>query len=144
MRGALGLRAFGVFCLSAMAASCEAPRPNSVPAGAVAINFNGNGGWAYCWLDEQAGVNRCRTYTSQGVLGRRPGRNAEDDVFLPYPSRDKPVPQSELKIDIVNTQWDYVWLENGTVMLPRNDFAFQRQHVERIIEATTKREARER
>jgi len=67
-------------------------------------------------------VNRCRTYNADGQRLFRPGHeNDDDDVFLPYSGRG-PVPQDQLQIDIRNTQPDYVWLQNGIVLLPRNNY----------------------
>jgi hypothetical protein len=50
-----------------------------------------------------------------------------------------PVPQEQLKIDIQHTQPDYVWLENGIVLLPRNDFDHLKQFVDELMRAQKQR-----
>jgi hypothetical protein len=109
--------------------SCGARRPSSVPEGAVPISFSSCGGWAYCSLDTAIGVNRCRTYSCDGRRLYRFGHeNDDDDVFLKYEGSG-PVPQRELKIDVVHSSRDFIWLENGMVLIPRNDFEHQKQFV---------------
>jgi len=38
----------------------------------------------------------------------------------------------ELQIDIVHTEPDFIWLKNGVVLLPRNDFDHQKSFVDEI------------
>ena len=109
----------------------DPPRPATVPAGATPVNFDGAGGWAYCWLDAEANVNRCRTYNARGQRLYLWGHeNDEDDVFL----RDEepgPVPEAELQISRIRTSPGHVWLKNGVVLLPRNDF----ENYKRLVDA---------
>lgn len=94
------------------------------------MTFSKNGGWAYCWLDKSANVNRCRTYNGDGRRLYRFGHeNDEDDVFLPYRGSG-PVPEDQLLIDSARTQQDYIWLQNGTVLLPRNDYENQKTYMD--------------
>ena len=114
-------------------AGCYDQRPPSVPEGATRVSFSEDGGWAYCWLDTTTGVNRCRTYNASGERIYRIGKkNDDDDVFLRYEGSG-PVPQSQLQIDIVHTGPDVIWLQNGIVLLPRNDYAHQKSVVDEII-----------
>jgi hypothetical protein len=97
-------------------------RPAGVPDGAVSVTFSKAGGWAYCWLDTVAQVNRCRTYNADGeLLHRFRHENDSDDVFLRYEGSG-PVPQDQLQIDVVHSGADFIWLQNGVVLLPRNGF----------------------
>ena len=114
-------------------------RPASVPAGATPVNFDGAGGWAYCRLDTEANVNRCRTYNAAGERLYLWGHeNDEDDVFL----RDEgvgPVPEAELQISRIRTSPGHVWLRNGVVLLPRNDFENYKRLVDAIKAGMRKR-----
>jgi hypothetical protein len=116
----------------AAATGCEGPvPPPGVPQDAVQVTFSPHGGWAHCWLDMAAGVNRCRTYNWRGERLYRFGlENDDDDVFLRYEGTG-PVPQEQLQIDIVQTQSDYVWLKNGVVLLPRNAFDLYKGHIDK-------------
>jgi hypothetical protein len=101
--------------IAATLACCRANRPADVPQGAVPVSFSSSGGWAYCWFDSDDRVNRCRTYAADGRRLYRFGREADnDDVFLRYQGSG-PVPQDQLKIDVVHTSPDFIWLENGVV-----------------------------
>lgn len=114
---------------------CRARRPASVPEGAVPVSFSSSGGWAYCWLDTTIHLNRCRTYNSEGKrLYRFRKEDDDDDVFLRYEGSG-PVPPNQLRIDVVHTNVDFVWLENGIVLLPRNDFEHQKKFVGEIMRA---------
>jgi hypothetical protein len=117
---------------------CGPTRPPGVPEGAVPVSFSSSGGWAYCWLDTTMAVNRCRTYNSNGQrLNRFRHENDDDDVFLRYQGLG-PVPQNELKIDVVHTSTDFIWLENGVVLIPRNDFDHQKQFIDELMRARAK------
>jgi hypothetical protein len=95
--------------------------------------FSKSGGWAYCWLDTAAQLNRCRTYNSAGERFYRFHREGdEDDGFLRYEGSG-PVPQGELQIDIVHSGPDFIWLQNGTVLLPRNDFENQKRLIDDLM-----------
>ena len=122
-----------VICAVVVANQACTRRPPTVPEGAVPVTFSKNGGWAYCWLDASAQVNRCRTYNADGQrLYRFRRENDDDDVFLPY-AGGGPVPQEQLRIDIQNTQPDYVWLQNGIVLLPRNDFEHLKGFIDELM-----------
>jgi len=111
---------------------CNDQRPPGVPEGAMRVAFSKSGGWAYCWLDPAAQVNRCRTYNATGERLYRIGKkNDGDDVFLRYEGSG-PVPASELQIDIIHTEPDFIWLKNGVVLLPRNDYEHQKGVVDEI------------
>src|ERR1043166_8852409 len=115
-------------------------RPASVPAEATAVTFSKEGGWAYCWFDAQSNVDRGRTYSANGHRLYRPGReNDDDDVFL----RDDggpPLRDNELKINRARTSPGHIWLDNGVVMLPRNEFELYKQLVDRIKAAAGRRQ----
>jgi hypothetical protein len=114
---------------------CGPGRPAGIPEGAVALSLSSDGGWAYCWLDTTNTVNRCRTYSPDGRrLYRFRHENDDDDVFLRYQGSG-PVPQDELNIDVVHSGKDYIWLENGVVLIPRNDFENQRQLIDELMRA---------
>ena len=126
----------GTLC-SVASISCglwrETERPASVPNGAVEVMFSKDGGWAYCWLDYENALNRCRTFTWRGNRLYRPGRdNDPDDVFLLYRG-DGPVPEAELQIDPSRTEIDFVWLRTGIVLLPRNDFENQKAFIDKLM-----------
>jgi hypothetical protein len=109
-----------------------------VPKGAVPVSFSSSGGWAYCWLDTTLRLNRCRTYNSDGRrLYRFRRENDEDDIFLRYEGSG-PVAQSELKIDVVHSSVDFIWLENGVVLIPRNDFDHQKRFIDELMRAGRK------
>src|SRR5262245_24064052 len=113
-------------------------RPGGVPEGAVRVPFSESGGWAYCWLDKAIELNRCRTYNSDGDrLYRFRKDGDDDDVFLRYQGSGS-VPEEELEIDIIHTGPDVIWLQNGVVLLPRNDFEHQKQFVEELMRAGAK------
>ena len=106
--------------------------PTGVPQGATRVSFSKDGGWAYCWLDAEMQANRCRTYNAGGQRIYRIGkRNDDDDVFLRYEGSG-PVAERELQIDIVHTAPDVIWLQNGVVLLPRNDYEHQKHVVDEI------------
>ena len=118
--------------------ACHARRPSTVPEGAVYMGFSSSGGWAYCWLDSTIRLNRCRTYSADGrPLYRFGHENDGDDVFLRYPGSG-PVPQDQLKFDTAHSSPDFIWLENGVVLIPRNDFDHQKHFVEELMEARRK------
>ena len=114
-------------------AVCGHQRPPAhVPEGAVRVAFSKSGGWAYCWLDKARQVNRCRTYNAEGDrLYRFRKDDDNDDVFLRYQGSG-PVPEQELQIDIVHTGPDVIWLQNGVVLIPRNDYEHQKSVVDEI------------
>jgi hypothetical protein len=113
-------------------------RPSGVPDGAVRVPFSESGGWAYCWLDKTIHLNRCRTYNSAGDrLYRFRKENDDDDVFLRYQG-SVAVPEEELQIDIIHTGPDVIWLQNGVILLPRNDFEHQKQFVGELMRAGAK------
>jgi|SRR5262245_4654421 len=115
--------------------ACRATRPSTVPDGAVYVGFSSSGGWAYCWFDPAMRLNRCRTYSADGRRLYRFGReNDGDDVFLRYLGSG-PVPQDQLKIDVVHSSPDFIWLENDVVLIPRNDFEHQKQFVDELMRA---------
>ena len=111
----------------------QSERPGGVPSGAVEVTFSKDGGWAYCWLDAEINLNRCRTYNWRGDRLHRPFHEGDpDDVFVRYRG-DGPVPEAELQIDTMRTQVDFVWLRNGVVLLPRNDFENQKTLVDKLV-----------
>jgi len=114
-------------------AACSRERPpDGVPEAATRVAFSKNGGWVYCWFDTTMQVNRCRTYNASGMRMYRVGKETDDDdVFLRYEGSG-PVPEDQLQIDIVHTEPDFIWLENGVVLLPRNDYAHQKSVVDEI------------
>src|SRR5262245_10079219 len=119
--------------------ACHAARPSTVPEGAVYMPFSSSGGWAHCWLDPTIGLNRCRTYSADGRRLYRFGReNDDDDVFLRYQGSG-PVPQDQLAIDPGQSSRDFIWLENGVVLIPRNDFEHQKRFVGELIRLGGKR-----
>jgi hypothetical protein len=104
-----------------------------VPEGAVNVPFSKAGGWAYCWLDKETQLNKCRTYNADGDRLYRFGRETDDDdVFLRY-SGDEPVPENELIIDPVHSGVSYIWLQNGVVLIPRNDFENQKELIDEMM-----------
>jgi len=108
-------------------------RPPGVPRRAARVAFSKDGGWAYCWLDTEVNLNRCRTYNAYGDRLYRPGKKDDpDDVFVRSEGTG-PVPESELKIDASRTQVDSVWLRDGIILLPRNDFENQKALVDEIL-----------
>ena len=127
---------FILVVLSLLGLCCNAAgrkKPSNVPDGAVEVTFSKEGGWAHCWLDREINLNRCRTYNWRGERLYRPGHDDDaDDVFLRYMGSG-PVPETGLKIDPARTQVDFVWLFNGEVLLPRNDFAFQKSIVDKLL-----------
>jgi hypothetical protein len=54
-------------------------------------------------------------------------------MFLPYHGSG-PVPQQALQIDVIHTGPTQVWLENGEILLPRNDYEFQKKAVDEVLE----------
>ena len=107
-------------------------RPETVPPGATPVAFSKEGGWAYCWMDPAINLNRCRTYNTAGERLYRFGReHDEDDVFLPDEGTG-PVPEEQLKVDIIHTSPAHIWLENGVVLLPRNDFENQKRWTDSV------------
>jgi len=113
-------------------AGCYDQHPSSVPEGATRVSFSKDGGWVHCWLDTSMEVNRCRTYNASGERLYRIGKkNDDDDVFLKYEGSG-PVPDRDLQIDIIHTEPDFIWLRNGVVLLPRNDYDHQKSVVDEI------------
>lgn len=127
------LRAVAVPITILMASvGCYDQRPPGVPGGATRVSFSKDGGWAYCWVDTTMQVNRCRTYNASGERIYRIGKkNDDDDVFLRYEGSGL-VLQDQLQVDIVHTGPDVIWLQNGIVLLPRNDYAHQKSVVDEI------------
>jgi hypothetical protein len=124
--------------LGATVVGCGPSRPPSVPQGAVPISFSSDGGWAFCWLDTTAALNRCRTYSPDGRrLYRFRHENDDDDVFLRYQGSG-PVPEDELNIDVVHSSRDFIWLKNGVVLIPRNDLEHQKQFIDELMRARAK------
>jgi hypothetical protein len=127
------LRAIAINVAILMAtAGCNGGRPAGVPEGATRVSFSKDGGWVYCWLDATIQLNRCRTYNASGERIYRIGKkNDDDDVFLRY-AGSGPVPRDELEVDVVHTAPDVIWLKNGIVLLPRNDYDHQKSVVDEI------------
>ena len=118
-----------------LTAACRAARPSTVPEEAVYVALSSSGGWAYCWFDPTIRLNRCRTYSADGRRLYRFGHeNDDDDVFL-RSQGSGPVPQGQLVIDVVHSSRDFIWLENGVVLIPRNDFEHQKQFVDELMRA---------
>ena len=118
-------------------AACGRHPPDGVPEGAARVAFSETGGWAYCWLDNSAQVNRCRTYNAAGKRLYRFRKNDDnDDVFLRYQGSG-PVPERELEIDVTHTGPDVIWLQSGVVLIPRNDFDHQKRLVDELMRART-------
>ena len=118
---------------SCLVCSCgRATPPPGVPAQAVNVPIAKDWGWAHCWLDQTAKLNRCRVYNAGGVLLHRfrHDDDDDDDVFVPYEGL-APVPEGDLKIDAKRTSnpWT-VYLVNGAILLPRNDFETQKRWVD--------------
>jgi len=104
-----------------------------VPKDAVQVSFSRTGGWAHCWLDDERQLDRCRTYNGEGKRLYRPGHEGDDDdVFLRY-SGEGPVPANELQIDTVHSGISYIWLQNGEVLIPRNDFENQKALIDEMM-----------
>ena len=117
---------------------CGPGRPAGVPEGAVPVSLSFSGGWAYCWLDTTIRMNRCRTYSAEGRrLYRFHHENDDDDVFLRYEGSG-PVPEDQLKIDVVHSGKDFIWLESGVVLIPRNDFENQKELIDELMHAGAK------
>jgi hypothetical protein len=137
----ISLRARLMFLAATLATvfdGCGPRRPGGVPEGAVPLSLSSSGGWAYCWMDTTNRVDRCRTYSADGRrLYRFRHENDDDDVFLRYEGSG-PVPQDELQIDVVHSGRDYIWLENGVVLIPRNDFDNQKQLIDELMRARAK------
>ena len=133
------LRATVVATILMASAGCFGQRPPAgVPEGATRVSFSKSGGWAYCWLDPATQVNRCRTYNANGERLYRIGKkDDDDDVFLKYRGSG-PVPQDQLKIDVVHSSRDFIWLQNDVVLLPRNDFEHQKEFVGELMRAGAK------
>jgi len=90
-------------------------RPTNVPTGAVAVSIpKSNYLWKYCWYDPQDSDDHCRVFNGNGLI-------IIDDTFDPYDG-GPPVPSEELRIDSRRSFGDWVWLENGRILLPRSDF----------------------
>lgn len=110
----------------------RAQPPSGVPTAAVRVAFSKHGGWVHCWLDPQINLNRCHIYNASGDLIHRLGHEGDpDDVFLRYQGTG-PVKTEDLQIDEGRTQPDYVWLRNGVILLPRNDFDTQKAFLDRL------------
>ncbi len=116
----------------ALVPCCSPSRPAGVPEAAVYIPLSKNGGWAHCWLDKQADVNRCRIYNSRGQRLLPPGREDDDDVWLRYRGTGV-VPEEELQIDASKTGQVYVWLKNGVILLPRNYFEPAQRFIDDVM-----------
>ena len=56
----------------------------------------------------------------------------DDDVFLPY-SGSGPIPNDELGIDVVHSGSTFIWLQNGVILLPRNDYENQKQLIDELM-----------
>ena len=89
-------------------------------------------------MDPTIQLNRCRTYSADGRRLYRFGyENDDDDVFLTYQGSG-PVPQDQLKIDVIHSSRDFIWLQNDLVLIPRNDFEHQKQFVGELRRAGAK------
>ena len=131
-------RATALGAASVLITACHATKPSTVPQGAVYLPLSSSGGWGYCWLDPTIQLNRCRTYSADGRRLYRFGyENDDDDVFLTYQGSG-PVPQDQLKIDVIHSSRDFIWLQNDLVLIPRNDFEHQKQFVDELVRAGAK------
>jgi hypothetical protein len=111
---------------------CKRP-PAGVPDGAVPMAYGSTGGWAHCWLDEPHNVNRCRLYNSEGRRLYPPGHEHDDnDTYLRYEGSG-PVAAKDLRIDRSMNTLHAVWLTNGQILIPMNDYPFQREGVARLV-----------
>ena len=136
------LLAVGVTSCASAACGHESARPSSVPAGVVQVTFSKDGGWAHCWVDIDIQLNRCRTYDWRGQRVYRFGHETDpDDVFLKYEGQG-PVAKRDLRIDSARTQPHQVWLENGVILLPRNDFQTQKQDVDEVLRLRREKESK--
>jgi len=43
-----------------------------------------------------------------------------------------------LKIDVVHSGKDFIWLESGVVLIPRNDFENQKELIDELMRAGAK------
>jgi len=122
-------------CLSGLtfaSEGCNRP-PAGVPDGAVPMPYGSTGGWAHCWLDEQHSVNRCRLYNSEGRRLYPSGHEDDDnDIYLRYEGSG-PVAAKDLSIDRSMVTLHAVWLKNGEILIPMNDYSFQREGVARLV-----------
>jgi hypothetical protein len=129
-------RPLGFALILAVSIGCGRPlgRPAGVPLEAIEVGFSKNGGWVHCWVDEAAQVNCCRIYNGGGALLSRFGHDDDpDDVFVPY-GGSRIVPESELRqLDLLRTTPEQIWLANGDVLLPRNDFETQKRSVDNLM-----------
>ena len=53
-------------------------------------------------------------------------------MFLTYDG-SSPVPQDQLKIDVTHSAATFIWLENGIVLVPRNDFENQKGLIDELM-----------
>lgn len=120
-------------------------RPSNVSPNAVfllappALAFlpqSKQGDWLNCRLDSQQNVDRCS-------MNDAAGRSEYEGVFSPSQG-SAPVPDGALKIDVKATenrvQWIFfnehmmpmVYLQNGTILLPAEDYDAAKQKLERV------------
>ena len=99
-------------------------------------------------LDSANGLVRCRSWN---VDGKRlfPFCSVDDpinepfppdsDVFVPYGGPVSHLGASDLKIDVQHTARQFVWLENGVVLLPgRADCEFLKKFIDELRMARSK------
>ena len=134
-RRALSAVVLGVCVGSLNCRHAASTPPPGVPPDAVPVAFSKDGGWAYCWLDPEINLDRCRTYNASGVMLWRIGHeDMRDDVYLRYRG-EGPVPESDLEIDSRRTDDQVIWLKNGVILLPRDDYEFQKAALTRRLSA---------
>ncbi len=122
--------------LALLISDCGNPiPPRDVPRDATYVAYGKEGGWAYCTLDRTENVNRCRQYNWRGQVIHRQGHEEpdEDDVFLPYEGSG-PVLEGDLQIDSDRIIERGIWLRNGVILLPRNDYENQKRLIKGFLD----------
>src|SRR4051794_21029519 len=102
-RGRLGCRNSAVLlCLWVFGAptlGCGRTRPASVSPAAVWFPMGRLGGWAHCWMDPAARVNRCRVYNGDGQRLYSFGRDGDSDEVFIADDGSGPISDRDLRID---------------------------------------------
>lgn len=107
-------------------------RPSNVPNGAVAVSIpKSNYLWKYCWYEPADTHDHCRVFNGNGLI-------VVDDIFDPYDG-GPPVQSPELRMDGRRSFGDWVWLENGRILLPRSNF----DQVKKLLDVIIKKGNRE-
>lgn len=88
------------------------PRPANVPADAARVQSSDRTVWIKC--SRTAAANECQIYNAAG-------EPIYDEVFLPYDG-GPPVPDHELEVDTKFSNFAYVHLRNGRILLPSTNF----------------------